>query len=65
MSEAPDPTGLATTQLLPYLAVGGNEEAWRGFVVRYRPRILRRCRRLLEEEGQVEPLPSVGNGAPP
>jgi hypothetical protein len=48
MSEAPGPTELATTQLLPYLAVGGNEEAWRAF-----------------EEGQAEPLPSVGNGAPP
>ena len=29
MSEAPGPAELATTQLLPYLAVGGNEEAWR------------------------------------
>jgi hypothetical protein len=28
--------------LLPYLAAGGNEEAWRVFVVRYRPRILRK-----------------------
>ena len=27
MSEAPNPTELATTQLLPYLAKGGNEEA--------------------------------------
>ena len=46
MSEAPGPTELATTQLLPFLAAGGNEEAWRVFVVRYRPRILRWCRRL-------------------
>jgi hypothetical protein len=29
MSEAPDPSELATTQLLPYLAVAGHEEAWR------------------------------------
>ena len=80
MSEAPDPTLLATTQLLPYLAVGGNEEAWQGFVLRHRPRILCWYRRLqaddaeeiasrvlrtLEEEGQAESLPSVGNGAPP
>ena len=80
MSEAPGPTELATTQLLPYLAAGGNEEAWRIFVVRYRPRILRWCRRLqaddaeevasrvlhkLEEDGQAESAPSVGNSTLP
>jgi hypothetical protein len=47
VSQALGPTELATTQLLTYLAAGGNEEAWRVFVARYRPRILRRCRRLL------------------
>jgi RNA polymerase sigma factor (sigma-70 family) len=52
MSEAPDPRELATTQLLPYLAVGGNEEAWRAFVVRYRPRILRWCRRLQADDAE-------------
>jgi RNA polymerase sigma factor (sigma-70 family) len=52
MSEAPDPTELATTQLLPYLAVNGNEEAWRAFVVRYRPRILRWCRRLQADDAE-------------
>ena len=31
VSEAPDSTELATTQLLPYLAAGGNEEQWRSF----------------------------------
>ena len=86
MIEAPGPIELATTQLLPYLAVGGNEEAWRVFVVTrtylqgqevrevarelgltlsgvYKARD--RVRRLLEEEGQAESLPSVGNGALP
>jgi RNA polymerase sigma factor (sigma-70 family) len=52
MSEAPGPTDLATTQLLPYLAAGGNEEAWRAFVVRYRPRILRWCRRLQADDAE-------------
>jgi RNA polymerase sigma-70 factor (ECF subfamily) len=52
MSEAPDPTQLATTQLLPYLAAGGNEEAWRAFVVRYRPRILRWCRRMQADDAE-------------
>src|SRR5437660_3559304 len=52
MSAAPDPTDLATTQLLPYLAVGGNEEAWRAFVARYRPRILRWCRRLQADDAE-------------
>jgi hypothetical protein len=52
MSEAPGPTELATTQLLPYLAAGGNEEAWRAFVVRYRPRILRWCRRLQADNAE-------------
>jgi RNA polymerase sigma factor (sigma-70 family) len=52
MTEAPNPTELATTQLLPYLAVGGNEEAWRAFVVRYRPRILRWCRTLQADDAE-------------
>jgi RNA polymerase sigma-70 factor (ECF subfamily) len=52
MSEAPNPTELATTQLLPYLAMGGNEEAWRAFVVRYRPRILGWCRRLQADDAE-------------
>jgi RNA polymerase sigma factor (sigma-70 family) len=52
MSEAPNPTELATTQLLPYLAVGGNEEAWRAFVVRYRPRILRWCGGLQADDAE-------------
>jgi RNA polymerase sigma-70 factor (ECF subfamily) len=52
VSQAPDPTELATTQLLPYLAVGGNEEAWRAFVSRYRPRILRWCRRLQADDAE-------------
>ena len=52
MSEAPDPTELATTQLLPYLTGGGNEEAWRAFVARYRPRILRWCRRLQADDAE-------------
>jgi RNA polymerase sigma-70 factor, ECF subfamily len=52
MSEAPDPAELATTQLLPYLAAGGNEESWRAFVVRYRPRILRWCRRLQADDAE-------------
>jgi DNA-directed RNA polymerase specialized sigma24 family protein len=39
-------------QLLPYLAVGGNEEARRAFVVRYRPRILRWCRRLQADDAE-------------
>jgi RNA polymerase sigma factor (sigma-70 family) len=51
MSEAPGPTELATTQLLPYLA-GGNEEAWRVFVARYRPRILRWCRGLQADDAE-------------
>jgi RNA polymerase sigma factor (sigma-70 family) len=52
LSEAPDVTDLATTQLLPYLAAGGNEEAWRTFVARYRPRILRWCRRLQADDAE-------------
>ncbi|MGO9469750.1 MAG: RNA polymerase sigma factor [Isosphaeraceae bacterium] len=52
MSEAPGPTELATTQLLPYLAKGGNEEAWRVFVLRYRPRILHWCRRLQADDAE-------------
>ena len=49
---SPQPRRLATTQLLPYLAMGGNEEAWRAFVVRYRPRILRWCRRLQADDAE-------------
>jgi RNA polymerase sigma-70 factor (ECF subfamily) len=52
MSEAPDPGELATTQLLPYLAAQGNEEAWRAFVLRYRPRILRWCRSLQADDAE-------------
>ncbi len=52
MNAAPGPTELATTQLLPYLAVVGNEEAWRVFVVRYRPRILRWCSRLQADDAE-------------
>jgi RNA polymerase sigma factor (sigma-70 family) len=52
MGEAPDPSQLATTQLLPYLAVGGNEDAWRAFVARYRPRILRWCRRMQADDAE-------------
>jgi RNA polymerase sigma factor (sigma-70 family) len=52
VSQAFDPTDLATTQLLPYLAVGGHEEAWRAFVARYRPRILRWCRRLQADDAE-------------
>jgi RNA polymerase sigma factor (sigma-70 family) len=52
MSEALGPTELATTQLLPYLAAGGNEEAWRAFVARYRPRILHWCRRLQADDAE-------------
>ncbi|MFI5458144.1 MAG: hypothetical protein ACHRXM_22135 [Isosphaerales bacterium] len=104
MSEAPDPTALATTQLLPYLAKGGNEEfradceraeqvcvrgrvqphTWEAFTRTYLEgqevrevardlgltlsgvyKARDRVRRLLEEEGQAESLPCVGNGAPP
>jgi RNA polymerase sigma factor (sigma-70 family) len=52
VSQALDPTELTTTQLLPYLSVGGNEEAWRAFVARYRPRILRWCRRLQADDAE-------------
>ena len=47
-----DPAELATTQLLPYLAVPRNEEAWRAFVARYRPRILGWCRRLQPDDAE-------------
>ena len=36
---SPNPSELATTWSLPYLAVAGNEQAWRAVVARYRPRI--------------------------
>jgi RNA polymerase sigma-70 factor (ECF subfamily) len=52
VSEALDPTELATTQLLPSLSVGGSEEAWRAFVTRYRPRILRWCRQLQADDAE-------------
>ena len=52
MSDAPDPADLATTQLLPYLAASTNEEAWRAFVARYRPRILGWCRRLQADDAE-------------
>jgi RNA polymerase sigma factor (sigma-70 family) len=52
MGGALDPTDLATTHLLPYLAAGGNEEAWRAFVARYRPRILRWCHRLQADDAE-------------
>jgi RNA polymerase sigma factor (sigma-70 family) len=47
-----DPAELATTQLLPYLAAARNEEAWRAFVARYRPRILGWCRRLQSDDAE-------------
>jgi RNA polymerase sigma factor (sigma-70 family) len=47
-----DLAALATTQLLPYLAVPLNEEAWRAFVGRYRPRILDWCRRLQADDAE-------------
>jgi RNA polymerase sigma factor (sigma-70 family) len=43
---------LATTQLLPFLAVPQNEEAWRVFVLRYRPRILAWCQRLQPDDAE-------------
>ncbi len=52
MIDRPDPVNLATTQLLPYLAVPRNEEAWRAFVARYRPRILGWCRRLQADDAE-------------
>jgi hypothetical protein len=64
MSEAPNPTELATTQLLPYLAKGGNEEGWRAFVVRYRPRILRWCRRLQTWLGHAPKRRGLGRLVP-
>src|SRR5262249_6593124 len=48
----PDLAELATTQLLPYLAIPRNEEAWQAFVVRYRPRILGWCRRLQTDDAE-------------
>ncbi len=52
MLDCPDPVNLATTQLLPFLAVTGNEEAWCAFVQRYRPRILRWCGRLQANDAE-------------
>jgi RNA polymerase sigma factor (sigma-70 family) len=50
--DCPDPVNLATTQLLPFLAVTGNEEAWCAFVQRYRPRMLRWCGRLQADDAE-------------
>jgi RNA polymerase sigma factor (sigma-70 family) len=52
LADRPDPADLATTQLLPYLAAPRNEEAWRAFVARYRPRILAWCRRLQADDAE-------------
>jgi len=52
LADRPDPADLATTQLLPYLAVSRNEDAWRAFVARYRPRILGWCRRLQADDAE-------------
>ncbi len=52
MTDRPDPAELATTQLLPYLAASHNEDAWRAFVSRYRPRILGWCRRLQADDAE-------------
>jgi RNA polymerase sigma factor (sigma-70 family) len=52
LADRPDPADLATTQLLPYLALPRNEEAWRAFVARYRPRILGWCRRLQADDAE-------------
>ena len=41
-----------TTQLLPYLAVPLNEEAWKVFVDRYRPRILSWCRKVQSDDAE-------------
>jgi RNA polymerase sigma factor (sigma-70 family) len=52
LTARPDPAELATTQLLPYLALPRHEEAWRAFVTRYRPRILGWCRRLQADDAE-------------
>lgn len=52
MTDRLDLGELATTQLLPYLAVPRNEEAWQAFVARYRPRILGWCRRLQTDDAE-------------
>jgi RNA polymerase sigma factor (sigma-70 family) len=52
LSARSDLADLATTQLLPYLAVPRNEDAWRAFVARYRPRILGWCRRLQADDAE-------------
>src|SRR4051812_49757435 len=52
VSDAPDPTDLATTQLLPYLAAAGHEEAWRAFLAPHPPRLLRRGPRLQADHAQ-------------
>ena len=52
MTKHLDPADLATTQLLPYLTVPRNEDAWRAFVHRYRPRILDWCRHLQPDDAE-------------
>jgi RNA polymerase sigma-70 factor (ECF subfamily) len=52
LADRPDPAELATTQLLPYLTVSYNEDAWRAFVARYRPRILGWCRQLQADDAE-------------
>jgi RNA polymerase sigma-70 factor (ECF subfamily) len=52
LNERLDLAELATTQLLPFLAVPRNEEAWQAFVARYRPRILGWCRRLQADDAE-------------
>jgi hypothetical protein len=52
MSDSPDHAEQATTQLLPALADGANEEAWRAFVARYRPRILRWRRGMQADDAE-------------
>jgi RNA polymerase sigma factor (sigma-70 family) len=52
VSDSSNLTEMATTQLLPHLAVPRNEDAWRAFVARYRPRILQWCRRLQADDAE-------------
>lgn len=52
MIDQANPYELATTQLLPYLSVPLNEEAWKVFVSRYRPRILHWCRKIQPDDAE-------------
>jgi RNA polymerase sigma factor (sigma-70 family) len=52
LTDRPDLADLATTQLLPHLTLPRNEDAWRAFVARYRPRILGWCRRLQADDAE-------------